>query len=178
MPGPPIVLPVAPSLHCTPSAAFGSAAVSAALTPIRFPFTTLFEAPLLSRTPFVAFPETMLPGPIVFPFAPETMIPLRTLDTGVAPIASVPTKLLTTVLPLPPEMIRIPELTLPETTLDGPIVCPVAPTPAISTPCPSLPIAPVPDALVPMKQFCTTTPVDRVVIFTPSPPFPETSVSP
>ena len=126
-PGPPIVLSSAPSLTWTPSARFGIATAMPASTPIRLPLTTLPEAPVRRRTPFVPLPDTTLPGPTVFPVEPETMMPFRTLPIAAEPGAFVPTKFPATVLPAAPLISSIPEAPLPETTLPGPIVAPVVP---------------------------------------------------
>ena len=98
--GTPMLLAVAPPLTATPSRALGTAAVPAALVPIRLPASVLklVRSPTLSipliQTPLWPLPEMTLPlpaWPMELEFAPFTSAtPSRTLPRAVVPALSMP----------------------------------------------------------------------------------------
>ncbi len=128
------------------------------------------------RTPLVRLPEMTLPGPITFSSESLTLIPLKRFPTAAVPAALVPMKFAVTMFSVETLDTRMPFCAFPEMTLPGPTVLPV--DELRMTPCPPFPRAAVPAAFTPIQVFVTTVDTELPVNWTPSPTFPDTSVSP
>ena len=89
---PPTSAVFAPLLKFTPERAFGSAAVPAALVPMKFPWIVVFVPPVLMPQPsfpLITFPAPAVPPPITVPVPPFAM-PALLFGIALLPVLPVP----------------------------------------------------------------------------------------